>query len=84
MMTAAEALIELERRMFEAGARVAHYRFLPYPCSDQRSIMVCAELPGGDEIQIAFRLDHPLPTDDSYDEDAVAAEFFAMPSLQVH
>jgi hypothetical protein len=84
MMTAAQARFELERQLLDAGAKAALFRFLPYPCSDRRSIVVCAELPGREEIQIAFRLDHPVPIDDSYDEDAVAAEFFAMPRVEVH
>jgi hypothetical protein len=84
MMTAAQALMELERRMLSVGARVARYRFLPYPSTDQKSIVCCAELPNGEEFQIVYRLDYAVPIDDSYDEDAIAEAFFATPSRLVH
>jgi hypothetical protein len=84
-MSASQMMNALQAcQLLDAGAKTERYRFLPYPCNDRRSIVVCAELPSGEEMQIAFRLDHPVPIDDGYDEDAVAQQFFATPSVEVH
>jgi hypothetical protein len=82
--TPAEARLAIEREVLSASAPCMGIRFFPCPSLDHRSVIVCAELADGSDIQVLTRLDWPIVvTGDDYDEAAIARAF-AMPSGAVH
>jgi hypothetical protein len=80
----AEARIKIEAALLETTARCERIRYFPYPSSDGRLVLVCAELDNGDDVRVLCRLTFPVAVNGSdYDEDAIRQQF-EMPSVASH
>jgi hypothetical protein len=87
-MNITEARFEIDRILISLAnggsvPLVRDMRFFPAPCDDHRSVLACAELVDGGDIQVMFETAMPVDHD-NFDENAMCEMFFAVPSGARH